>query len=54
MVKIGCIRLVWSGAKKYKFSFFQSTGPLSCFGAFFILNELEIGYIFLQRITNFD
>ena len=27
--KIGCIRLVWAGAKKYKFSFLLCAGPLS-------------------------
>ena len=27
--KTGCIRLVWAGAKKYKFSFLLCAGPLS-------------------------
>ena len=26
---IGCIRLVWAGAKKYKFSFLLCAGPLT-------------------------
>ena len=26
--KIGCIRLVWAGAKTYKFSFLRCAGPL--------------------------
>ena len=26
---IGCISLVWAGAKKYKFSFLLCTGPLT-------------------------
>ena len=29
MTKIGCIRLVWEGDKKYKFSFLLCEGPLS-------------------------
>ena len=37
--KIGCIRLVWAGAKKYKFSFLLCAGPLKFVHS--VLSEIQ-------------